>query len=369
MPYPQLDPAKIRVRPLAERKSKSAIADILIDPEHPPKPAPQLQPLIAEVAARIIAARERQASVILAFGAHLIKNGAASLLIKMMEQGWITHLATNGAGGIHDWEFAFHGRSEEDVQANVAQGCFGTWDETGRYLNWAVQLGALRGMGYGESIGAMILEDGLSFPILESLRQDVARGAQSPSPLLPAQAELLQTMTAFNIPDGFMAVRHPFKQSSVFAQAVRLGVPLTVHSGIGYDIIYNHPCANGAALGRGSHTDFKIFAHAVTGLQDGVVLSVGSAIMAPQIFEKALSQVNNLRLQNGLQTIAGHLMVINDLQESSWDWTKGEPPKSSPDYYLRFLKSFYRMGGSVRYVAADNRLFLHHLYHQLQQIL
>ena len=368
MPHPQLDPQQLHVRPLAERRSKSAIEDILIDPEQTPGAAPQLQPLVEETARRILAAREKKSSVILAFGAHLVKNGCAGFLIKMMERGWLTHLATNGAGAIHDWEFAFHGRSEEDVQANVAQGCFGAWDETGRFLNWAVQAGAVNGLGYGESIGEMIVRDGLTFPAVRALQEVIAAGIDAPHPLLAAQAELLHTLTHFDIPAGFLAIAHPWKHHSIFGRAVRLGVPVTVHSGIGYDIIYNHPCANGAALGRGSHTDFKIFAHSVAGLQDGVFLSIGSAIMAPQIFEKALSAVNNLRIQNGEKPVSGHLMVVNDLQQSTWDWSRGEPPKNTPDYYLRFLKSFHRMGGTVGYVAVDNRMLLHHLYDRLKTL-
>jgi hypothetical protein len=367
MPYPHLDPRRIRVYPLAERISKTDIRETALDPEQLPMPAPQLMDRIHEVAERILAARARGASVILAFGAHLIKNGASPAVIRMMERGWITHLATNGAGSIHDWEFAFLGRSEEDVRANVAQGRFGTWEETGRNLNLAVQVNALRGMGYGESVGAMIAEEGLLLPAPEQLEEALQQSLRGNRPLVPAQAELLGTLRAFSLTGGFLAIPHPCKEYSLFGQAFRLGIPLTVHSGIGYDIIYNHPFANGAAIGRASHLDFQIFAHSVAGLEDGLMLSIGSAIMAPQIFEKALSAVNNLRLQQQQPILSGHLMVINDLQESSWDWTQGEPPKSSPDYYLRFLKSFYRMGGAVRYIAADNRLLLHHLYTLLKE--
>jgi hypothetical protein len=367
MPYRSLDPKRIRVFPLAERISKTSIREAAMDPEQLPAPAPQLDALANEVAERILTARARGASVIIAFGAHLLKNGASPVVIKMIERGWITHLATNGAGSIHDWEFAFLGRSEEDVRANVSQGRFGTWDETGRYLNLAVQVNALRGMGYGESIGALIDEEELHLPEIEALEKKLQQSLAENHPLAPAQAELLATMRNFVLSSGRMHIDHPYKEYSVFGQAYRRRIPLTVHSGIGYDIIYNHPYANGAALGRASHQDFKIFAQSIAGLEGGVFLSIGSAIMAPQIFEKALSAVNNLRLQEREPILSGHLMVINDLQESTWDWAQGEPPKSSPDYYLRFLKSFYRMGGSVRYVSADNRVLLHHLYAALKE--
>lgn len=368
MPYPQLDPKRLRVYPLSERLSKTAIREAAMDPEAAPAAAPELTALVHEVAGRILAARSRGASVILAFGAHLVKNGASPVVIRMMEEGWISHLATNGAGSIHDWEFAWLGRSEEDVRRNVALGRFGTWDETGRCLNLAVQVNALRGMGYGEAVGAMIAEDGLMLPERAALERALQQSLRESHPLAPAQAELLMTMRAFDLPAGRLMIEHHHKQYSLFGQAFRLNLPLTVHSGIGYDIIYNHPCANGAALGRASHQDFRTFAHAVAGLENGVFLSIGSAIMAPQVFEKALSAVNNLRLQEHQPVLSGHLMLVNDLQESSWDWSRGEPPKSSPDYYLRFLKSFYRMGGEVRYVAADNRLLLHHLYAELRRL-
>ncbi len=366
MPFPRLEPGRIRVFPLAGRMSKTIIREAAIDPEQAPPAAPEVAGLAHEAAARIISARAHGASVIMAFGAHLIKNGASPLVIRMMEEGWITHLATNGAGAIHDWEFAYQGASEEDVRANVAQGRFGTWDETGRWLNLAVQVNALRGMGYGESIGAMIAEEGLLLPELPTLEKELQENLRENHPLAPARAELLVTMRSFGLHGGRIAIGHPFKEYSLFAQASRLQLPVTVHCGIGYDIIYNHPLANGAALGRASHQDFQIFSHSVAGLEEGLFLSIGSAIMAPQIFEKALSAVNNLRLQKSQPILTRHLILINDLQESRWDWAQGEPPKSSPDYYLRFLKSFHRMGGSVRYIAADNRLLLHHIYAALK---
>src|SRR5206468_2649588 len=163
-------------------------------------------------------------------------------------------------------------------------------------------------------------------------------------------------------------VRHPWKQFSIFGSAYRRGVPLTVHPGIGYDIIANHPMFNGAAIGRAAQVDFSLFGRAVEGLDNGVVLSVGSAIMAPQVFEKSISCVNNLRLQDGRGIVHGHTIYVVDIQDGgNWDWTKGEPPKDSPAYYLRFCKSFSRMGGTMRYLQCDNVLFLQHLFHQLEK--
>lgn len=365
MPFTRVNGGEIRVLPLRERKTKSKLAEIAIDPSLELTVDPILETRVTDVARRMIRARELGASRMIAFGAHLVKNGVAPILIKLMEQGWITHLATQGAGGIHDWEFAFMGMSEEDVRANVATGTFGSWEETGKYINLAVQLGALQGLGYGESLGAFIENDGTMVPSSEELKQSISVRLADAVPDLAAQTEVLHTIAKFNIPAGFLHVPHPFKATSIFAGAFRTRTPITVHPGIGYDIIYNHPFANGAALGRGGHIDFKVFVNSVLNLSDGVFLSIGSAIMAPQVFEKALSFANNILLQKG-QKIHDHYMLVVDLQESTWDWTRGEPPKSSPDYYFRFLKSFFRMGGTTEYCAADNRAFLHLLYQKLQ---
>jgi hypothetical protein len=166
---------------------------------------------------------------------------------------------------------------------------------------------------------------------------------------------------------GRHEVKHPWKSSSVLAQSFRLNAPLTVHPGIGYDIIANHPMFNGAAIGRAADADFRLFGGAVEQLDGGVVLSVGSAIMGPQGFEKSLSCVNNLRLQDGRDIVRGHKMYVVDLQDGGrWDWSKGEPPKDNPAYYLRFCKSYSRMGGSMHYLQCDNTVFVHHLLRELE---
>ena len=367
MPYPQFNPDQIKVLSLAERRSKSKIEDIAIDPDLPAPNEPKIKDAVIEVARQILAAKNQGASIILAFGAHLVKNGAGPILVKMMERGWLTHLATQGAGGIHDWEFAYLGKSEEDVRANVDSGTFGTWEETGKNINLAVQVGAINGMGYGESLGSMIENEGLQLPSVDKLKRDIIAGLDNNASALPAKVELLATLQKFGIAPGFHALAHPYKRYSIFGNAYRLRIPITVHPGIGYDIIYNHPFANGAALGRGSYIDYKAFVNSVANLSNGVFLSIGSAIMAPQIFEKALSLVNNIAIQRG-EKIHDHYLLVNDLQESDWDWHRGEPPKSSPAYYLRFLKTFSRMGGTMKYVSADNRVWLHNLYQKLKEL-
>jgi hypothetical protein len=364
--YPKpLDLGRVKVLPLAQRRSLSAIERILADPSAPAPACPaSLQPALAGCLANLRSARARGAAVILMYGAHLIKNGALPLVNALLERGWITHLATNGAGTIHDWELSFLGRTEESVRQNVATGTFGTWDETGRNIHLALLAGALQGDGYGRSLGRFIEEDGVTLPSAESLEQSLRE--EPAHPLAPARAELLQAIRAHQLPTGRITVKHPWKTSSILAQAFRLNVPFTVHPGIGYDIFATHPLFTGAAVGRAGGTDFRLLSRAVDSLDGGVVLSVGSAIMAPQIFEKSISCVNNLRLQDGRPIVHDHHIYVVDIQDGgNWDWSAGEPPKDNPAYYLRFCKSFARMGGAMSYLQCDNVLFLHNLLQAL----
>jgi len=362
-----LDCSKVKVYPLAERKSLNSLEKMLVDPaKAPPAASPAAMQAIEECAGKMAAARKKGASVILMYGAHLIKNGAMAIVNRQIEGGWLTHLATNGAGTIHDWELSFFGRTEESVRNNVAAGCFGTWDETGRNIHLALLAGALRGEGYGRSLGRFIEEDGTTLPSVESLEKALREDPRHP--LTPARAELLSAMVTHQLPGGRIEVKHPRKATSIVAQAFRSPVPFTAHPGIGYDIISTHPMFNGGAIGRAASMDFRQFARAVEGLDGGVVLSVGSAIMAPQVFEKSMSVVNNLRLQAGRPTVHDHTLYVVDLQEGgNWDWSQGEPPKDNPAYYLRFCKSYARMGGVMRYVQCDNVAFLHHLLNRLSR--
>lgn len=362
-----LDLRQLKVRPLAERKSLTRVEDVLVAPEAPLRSCPPpVIPLIADCAQKIRAARERGASVMLIYGAHLLRNGAALIIDRLLERGWVTHLATNGAGTIHDWEYAWLGASTESVRENVATGTFGTWDETATNIHRALLAGALDGLGYGRALGRYIAEDGATLPSVAELARAIA--AEPEHPLTAARADLLHAMREQHWPAGRVDVKHRWPQASILATAWRHGVPMTVHPGIGYDIITNHPVFSGSVLGRAGELDFKLFAGSVAGLAGGVVLSVGSAIMGPQVFEKALSCVNNLRLQAGRPVVSGHSLYVADLQDGGgWDWTHGEPPKTNPAYYLRFCKSYARMGGAMHYAQCDNLAFIQHLFHELQR--
>lgn len=357
---PRFDRRRLRLLPLAERESKLNIEQIAVSPHAVPALPERTADQVARLAARIRAARVADRPVMLTYGAHLIKNGLGPVVIRLLEEGWVTHLATNGAGSIHDWEFAYQGRSSEDVRGNVARGQFGTWEETGRYINLAVAVGGVDHLGYGASVGTMIEEEFLEVPTAASLRADLARlvATDAPGDTLGALADLLALVADGSVAPGAYRLPHPWKRFSVQAAAVRLGVPCTVHPGIGYDIIYTHPLNSGGAIGRGAVRDFLTYADTVSRLSGGVHLTVGSAIMAPMIFEKSLSMANNMALQTGAP-LHDYYLVVNDIQAGGdWDWAHGEPPSDHPAYYLRFCKSFHRMGGELDYIQLDNRALL-----------
>lgn len=368
MPYPQFDRQRVQFQPLSTRKNKLVIAhDHIAADAEPPALAGSSLGVIAEAAERIRAARRADKPVILAFGAHTIKNGLGPVLIALMEGGWLTHLATNGAGIIHDWEFAYLGQSGEDVRANVARGEFGIWQETGYYINLALIVGAYEGKGYGESLGSLISQQGLLIPSERELAATVTQElAAHHHERAAAAADLLGAIHHFTIEPGWLPVPHPHLKYSAQAAAYRLAVPFTGHPMFGHDIIYTHPLNHGAALGRCAQRDFLTFADGVSQLEGGVYLSLGSAVMSPMIFEKAHSMGQNLALQHG-RAISGHYMLVVDLQQSTWNWREGEPPITHPDYYLRFHKTFNRMGGDLRYLSADNRAFLLALARDLRQ--
>jgi hypothetical protein len=360
-----LDLDGVKVKPLAQRRTLSALERILVKPESTPADCSDAVRASIEACARAIRqAQASRSSVMLIYGAHLVKNGGVAIVNTLVRRGWITHLATNGAGTIHDWELAFFGGTEESVRENIPLGQFGTWDETGRCLNLAVLAGGLQGEGYGRSLGRFIVENGVNLPSIADLKRLVVNEPEHH--LTAARADLLQTMLRHRIRGGKMEVVHNHLYASIVAAAFVSQVPLTVHPGIGYDIIVTHPLFSGAAIGRAGAEDFRLFSRAVDGLDGGVVLSVGSAIMGPQVFEKSLSCANNLRIQAGRPIVKDHSIFVVDLQDAgNWDWSQGEPPKTNPAYYLRFCKSYARMGGTMRYIQCDNVNFLHHLLRNL----
>ena len=184
---------------------------------------------------------------VLAMGAHPIKVGLNPVIIQLLERGVIKAVAMNGAGIIHDAEIAMAGRTSEDVESALNGGSFGMAEETCRFINTAITKGKRQEWGIGKSLGREISQKNL-----------------------------------------------PFANLSILATAERLGIPLTVHVAIGTDINHMHPTADGAAIGEGSHRDFRIFAQVVSQLEGGVYLNLGSAVVLPEVFLKALTVARNL---------------------------------------------------------------------------
>ena len=366
MPYKKFDRGKLAVKKLSERKNKIFVENdsIRITNKHA-RFSENGYEVIRKAADRIRMAREKKRSVMLTFGAHTIKNGMSPTLIALMEEGWVTHLSTNGAGIIHDWEFAFQGKSSEDVKENVLHGQFGIWDETGFYINLAIIVGAYEGLGYGESIGKMISSEGLQIPEVQFLTEAVVSHIKNDPEKAASAADLLAIILRFSLKPGFMTIPHPFKMYSAQARAYELKIPFTGHPMIGHDIIYNHPMNHGAAIGRTALNDFLTFTESVSNLDYGVYMSIGSAVMSPMIFEKSLSMCQNILIQHN-KHMDNHYILVVDMAKSDWDWQKnGEPPIDNPAYYLRYCKTFSRMGGEMDYLTADNRDFLLALYQQL----
>ena len=361
-----LDRFAVKMKPLSQRANQKEIERDHVSPDAPPRDlAPNVRETVREAAGRIRAARAAGKPVMLTFGAHTIKNGLSPVLIALMEQRWVTLLATNGAGVIHDWEFAFQGGSSEDVRTNAPLGEFGNWQETGFYLNLAINVGAYEGKGYGEAVGALIESEGLTIPDPSALEREARDRLAADPAQAAAAADLLDIVRAHRLRPGRLDCPHPWKRYSAQAAARRLGVPFTAHPMFGHDIIYNHPMNHGPSIGRAAQRDFLTFAGQVRDIDGGVYLSVGSAVMSPMVFEKSMSMAQNLALQQGRQ-LRNHYILVVDLAQTQWDWSRGEPPQSSPDYYLRYNKSFSRMGGTMQSITADNRDFLLALWQALR---
>lgn len=335
------DRTLLKTLPFDNRVSKTSIEQIIINPDSSTFFMKD-NSKIEHLAEQIIYARQKDKPVILVYGAHLIKNGLGLVLKNMIKENMITHLATNGAGSIHDWEFSFKGKTEENVKEAISIGQFGLCEETGKYINLAIISGAERGLGYGDSICEMIHNEKL---ILSNLKND--------------------KLKKFGITKD-IKISHPYKQYSVQNASFKK-IPFTIHPSFGQDIIYTHPLNDGASIGKCAEIDFLKFADSVNNLENGgVYLSVGSAIMSPMIFEKSLSMARNLAIQKE-KKITDFVIAVNDIQEGNWDWNKGEPLKDNPDYYLRFCKTFSRMGArELNYIQADNRDFILSLYHSIK---
>ena len=264
-PYQDFDLSGVRTYPLSSRRSKANAADFAT----PYRPGSGVLGLLeslpnmlaaADFMAVVTAIKEAThggRGVLWGIGAHVIKTGLSPLLIDLMDRGFVSALAMNGAGVIHDFELALSGATSEEVDEALGPGRFGMADETGRQLNAAINEGVAAGLGIGQAVGRRLRE-----------------------------------------------IKPPHEPLSLLSAAARLDIPVTVHVAVGTDIIHMHPDASGAALGEGSLRDFRYFVSNVARLERGVYLNCGSAVVLPEVFLKAVALVRNRGVSlDGLTTV------------------------------------------------------------------
>jgi len=261
-----------------DRHSKVTVADFA----RPPRPGMTVAELLhglpgqfagrdfPELVDRIAAAHLAGRPILVGMGAHVIKVGLNPVLIDLMERGLISAIALNGAGIIHDAEIAMVGRTSEEVADVLGAGAFGAARETGEVLNGAICRGAEKNIGLGEAVGEVLLEQ-----------------------------------------------EFPYNDRSLLAQARKMDIPVTVHVAVGTDIIHIHPGADGGAIGQTSHHDFRVFCSLVSGLEGGVYLNIGSAVLLPEVFLKALTVVRNL----------GY--AVNDITTANFDFIRHYRPATN----------------------------------------
>ncbi|HKW47304.1 MAG TPA: hypothetical protein VJN70_07660 [Gemmatimonadaceae bacterium] len=257
---PEADLSAVRTIPVARRPNKVRAEEFAHPPARDLSFAAFLDALPDVLVARdfrhvvdaIVDAARRERGVVVMLGGHIVKTGLAPLLVDLMRRHVITHLAMNGSASIHDFEIARFGGTSEDVAAGLRDGSFGMAEETGREMNDAFVRGKREERGMGEAL-------------------------------------------AVALDEADAAGRVPHPELSVILGAYRLGVPVTVHAALGAEIIHQHPAADGAAIGDTSHRDFRRLAHSLTSLNDGgVAMNLGSAVIMPEVFLKALTIARNL---------------------------------------------------------------------------
>jgi len=308
----QLELTNIRTYPVKSRRNLVTI-EKMADPEKDIIPDWGDEDF-DELIERIVEARRYGRPVIWFMGAHVIKNGLSRYVIRLMERGIVTHVASNGAGSIHDFELAFNGGTSEDVPNAIEDGSFGMWEETGRWMNEALKLGAKKGMGYGESLAVYIEENSSKFP---------------------------------------------FREDCIIYQAYRNKVPATYHIALGTDIIHQHPSVDFAAIGSTSGVDFKKFCYSVSRLDGGVFLNFGSGVIGPEVFLKALSISRNLGYDVYKITTANFDLVrLGDY--------RAKIGYENPQYYYRPRKNIVNrlvsLGGKGWHFCGDHKVTIPNLY-------
>lgn len=313
----EFDRTRLRIQPLSSRVHDLDLSCIM-----PLKSSASIAPNLQTLAERIISARTQKRQVILMMGAHVLRSGVQRFLIDMMERGYLTCLAMNGAGVVHDYEFARIGATTESVARYIKDGQFGLWHETGR-INEIVSEAAKEHIGLGEAVGRVIERE-----------------------------------------------RFPYSDISVLAAGYRLGIPTTVHVGIGCDIVHEFPNCDGGAYGSASYTDFLRFASVMECLEGGVVMNFGSSVMAPEVYLKGLAMARNVAYQQGRQ-ISRFTVLVCDLLNLPANYQE-EPLRNNPLYYFRPWKTMLVRtvadGGESYYVRGRHRDTVAELWTALVQI-
>ena len=313
----KFDRSQLKVDPIARRNSDLGLSDIL-----QLKTSDSAGKIFRTVASKIHAARANNSSIALMMGAHVLRSGVQRYLIDLMERGYLSCIAVNGAGVIHDFEFALIGATTESVAHYIREGYFGLWKETGR-INDIVTLAAKDNIGLGESVGRVIEEE-----------------------------------------------QFPYRDISILAAGYRLGIPVTVHVGIGYDIVHQFANCDGAAYGMTSYIDFLKFTKVLESLEGGVVMNFGSAVMAPEIYLKALSMVRNVARQEG-RRICHFTTMVCDLVDLP-DNYNNEPSKDNPYYYFRPWKTMLTRtvadGGNSFYIRGRHAETVPDLWNAINEL-
>jgi hypothetical protein len=320
--YEIFDRSRLLVKPLAERTHDLQLDHWLsLDAPAPDTAPPFEHAELPALAARIAQARASGAARILMMGAHVLRAGVYRPLIDLVARGFIDLIAMNGAGAIHDYELARFGATTESVDRYIRTGEFGLWRETGELNDW-IREAAGASLGLGENVGRRIEQSD-----------------------------------------------YPHRDLSVLAAAYRARIPVTVHVGIGYDIIHEHPNCDGAALGAASYRDFLIFARAVERLEGGVLLNFGSAVMGPEVYLKALAMARNVALQEG-RAIRHFATAVFDVIPIQGDH-RTVLPKTDPGYYFRPQKTILvrtvAEGGESFYFRGGHRATLPALWRLLTE--
>lgn len=313
----QLDFSNIRTYSVSDRINLVRIDNIPTPGADNPEPWGGEE--FNELCERIVKARQNNRPVIWSMGAHVIKSGMSRYLIELIKKGIITHIASNGAGSIHDFELAYNGGTSEDVPTALEDGSFGMWEETGKWMNEAIQHGARNNLGYGEALGAYIDENPGKFP---------------------------------------------YREDCVFYAAYKAGIPATYHIALGTDIIHQHPSVNFEAIGKTSGVDFHKICHSVSQLDGGVFLNFGSGVIGPEVFLKALSIARNLGYPTFNITTAN--FDIRDLGDY-----RSKIGYDDPNYYYRPRKNIVNrptsQGGKGWHFVGDHKVTIPNLYHKVME--